>query len=155
LKGDIVVPLVTPLCNVSELGQAFGLLMPRADAERWARTWFERFAADEDVDGDGRYLYSEWWKSDADGSDEPQAMISGCAGPDAAARALVEHFRQQSTEELGESLMSFSGLHLKLLSLVSPELFDRVRAIERRAPEEAVMAREWMRQVVHQLQAER
>lgn len=148
------MPVVTPLCNVSELGQAFGLLMPRADAERWAKVWFERFTDVEDTDADGRYLYRQWWRSATEAVDEPQAVNAGCAGADAAARALVQDFRQMSREELGESLMSFPSLHLQLLSLVSPELSEKVRMIKRWTPEEAEMARGWMRQVVHQLQAE-
>lgn len=148
------MPLVTPLCNVSELGQAFGLLMPSADAERWAKEWFARFADVEDTDADGRYLYSEWWKPVDDADDEPQAMISGCAGPDAASRTLAQQLREMSREELGDFLMSFSSFHLKLLSLVSPELSEKVRVIERWTPEEAELSRSWMRQVLNQYRAE-
>ena len=144
------MPRVTPLCTVSELGEAFGLLMPRADAERWAREWFERFADADDVDPEGRFLYREWWSS----GDEPQARISGCSGAEAASRALAQRLRAQSREELGESLMSFSSFHLSLLSLVSPQLAEKVRAIRNRTPEQAEEARAWMRQVLHQLTAE-
>ena len=134
----------TSLFTRDELAAAFGLLLPPELAGRWADEWFERFVDEDDLDAAGRFVYRP-----LDEEEEPPAVgdesIYDSPLPD---RTGYEYFRDKSDDDVGEYLMSFSDFHLSLVSLVSPELFERVRKARGDSPARADRQRRQMRRII-------
>ena len=113
-----------PLFNFAELKRAFALILPEAKAEEWAKEWWAVHATESDLDSAGNFLFEDW-------PDDEKIEVAFAASKATNAEYAwgFESLRERSDDELGEFLMSFTDFHLNLLSLVSPELFERVKRV--------------------------
>ena len=114
-----------PLFTRDELATAFALVFPApAVAERVAGQWFEQFT--DDVDHEGRFVYHDWHEE----TGEPDVVATGPAWTDTSKEHEAEAawYRGWSDEQKAEFLLRFSDFHLALAALVSPQLFERMRA---------------------------
>lgn len=126
-----------------ELAAAFALLLPPDSAGRWADEWFERFVDQDDLDAAGRFVYRPFYEEEPPAVDDESILDSPL--PE---RTGHEYFRDKSDDEVGEYLMSFSDFHLSLVSLISPELFERVRRARGDSPARADRQRRQMRRII-------
>lgn len=120
----------TPLWTAAELGAAFALLLPEAEARALAAEWFADFAREHGaVDTDGRYVYSGSWGS-------PRPPVPGDDEEDAPEWHAPEQMRRDEALFAGWSdadAIAWLGprlgdIHLALSALVSRELYERMRA---------------------------
>jgi hypothetical protein len=140
-----------PLFTRDELAAAFRLILSPVEAERRASTWFELFG-EGCVDHEGRVVLvatphaddesstDDGWPAEAPAEHTRRTSTSGTGG--------FERFRGRSEEEKGEYLMHFSDFHLNLVSLVSPEVAERVRVARGDTPEQAAWRIAQMRKIV-------
>jgi hypothetical protein len=113
----------TPLFSQQELARAFALVVPDDRASELSADWF----AEGDVDQLGNYLYRDWEfdpRPPSPATDGPQIVAggTGVSNDFSPWRNLSERSKELMLE-------GFSDFHLDLLSLVSPELFERIRTI--------------------------
>jgi hypothetical protein len=120
----------TPLWTAAELGLAFALLLPEAEARALAAEWFADFAGKPgDIDADGRYVYPRPWggpRSPAPGDDEEDAPEWHAPEQVRQDEALFAGWSDaEAVEWLGPRL---ADIHLALAALISDELYERMRA---------------------------
>jgi hypothetical protein len=121
----------TPLWTAAELGTAFALLLPEAEARALAAEWFADFAGEADrIDVEGRYLYPGSWGG-------PHPPTPGDDEEDAPEWHTSEQVRKDQTLFAGWSdaeTVTWLGprladIHLSLAALVSDELYERMRIV--------------------------
>lgn len=142
-----------PLFNRDELTAAFALIFrDPAVAHQVAGRWFEEMAGD-DVDAEGRFLYRDWHEEAGMPLGEPDAFGAGSHPYDTpeAHEAEAASFRGWSDERKSELVLSFSSFHFDLVALVSPELFERMRAASGMTAEQAEVSRAQMERIARAL----
>jgi hypothetical protein len=148
---------LAPLFTVDELTAAFGHVLPTVAARQWAVEWFVRFTDETCIDEDGYFLYEDVRASLYNSPEFAAYLPEISAGANRELSSEEPHYpllRGMTEVEKGEFLMSFSDFNLNLLAMVSPELFERVRAVTGDPVEVAQKKRRQMLRIVEEMRIE-
>jgi hypothetical protein len=144
------MPLV-PLFTKAELQAAFTQILPPGPAAAAATDWWGMFAAE--VDADGRFLYNHDPTSPTLRPTNALAVAGPPVSPAEQERRERRFWGGMSIEERREFLLRFSNFHMRLVGLLTEELFERMRLAEGLSPESAERGRTQMRRIVTAIQA--
>jgi hypothetical protein len=139
-----------PLVTRPEIEAAFSLILPPNVASAAARQWWEEFAGE--VDERGYFLYEDPLVADPQ-LNGPQGLVIASSLPESEQQIQEQLFwSSMSVEQRVEFLMRFSSFHFGLVSLVSEELYERMRTAEGLTREQADRRRAQMRRIVAAIQ---
>lgn len=132
-----------PLFTESDLARAFGFLLPEEAARHLAARWFVEIGSDDVVNGVYMARRESWRPA--------HGQLGGLAvrgTPSFGPPEPWKQFKEGSDEWRANYLLRLSDFHLNLVSLVSPDVFERVRRLRGDTEEQAQYKREQMRRWV-------
>ncbi len=144
------MPLI-PLFTKAELKAGFGLILPSASAAETADEWWDQFA--DEVDDRGYFLYDQDPQSPALRPDNALADGSRYQAPEKREAQERLLWGGMTIADRRELLLRFSSFHFRLLALLSPDLFERMRLAEDLSVATAERGREQMKRIVAAIRA--
>jgi hypothetical protein len=140
------------LYTKDELQAAFALILPPGPAKAAADEWWAAFA--DNVNERGYWVYETNRGSPSLAPTNALAVGTRRLTPEEERAQDRQFWGRMSIEERRELLLRFSSFHLRLVGLLSDELFERMRKAEGLTPEQAETGRAQMERIVAAIQGE-